>query len=443
MKITHYCNSFLTVTAGKTTLACDPWIGLEENNAWATYPIHKDNADLLNRIRPDAIYISHLHFDHFDRKTLSALDNKGTRFIVKAFKDHRLAARIRDLGFTNVEEWDPWTEVRISPDLSVSIVPQDVNNISGFDADINYDLDTSLVARDLKTNEVFYNCVDNPLSVSGFGKIRDYVRDEFKAGVDICCVSVGAASAFPQCFPTLDRAKESRRIVDESLKNFKNRMEALRPGAYFFAGGSYIIYGKFSCLNRYIAQPSADELRRYIADNLDMKYLEVDGGQSVEKVDGDWAVSDDFTGKRFASKAEAIREYRDMPYDYWVGDYSLADIDRLFPAATEKYFKTLDRLGVDMRWVVDFHVYDDLQLTDDGQIRPECAVLKTYRLAPRKPGGEIIQNHACHLDAILFQRLLGGQHIWNQSTAGSHIIYVREPNVFYPDVTDALNFLRA
>lgn len=442
MKITHYCNSFLEVTVGDTTLVCDPWVGLEENNAWATYPIHKDNEDILNRIRPDAIYISHLHFDHFDRETLSAMEDKSVRFFIKTFRDHRLAGRIRELGFENVIECDAWSETEISPDMSITIVPQDTNNISGIDADIVYDLDTSVIVRDRLENRVFYNNVDNPLSIASFDKIREFVSEEFDAHVNICCVPVGAASEFPQCFPKLDRIAEGRRLVDDALANFKQRMEALKPDAYFFAGGSYVVYGKFGCLNQYIAQPSMEQLQAFIGRNLDIQYLGVEGGQSTMCHDGQWQVTDDFTGRRFNSKDEAVAEYHDLPYDYVVGHYAPAEIDALFEAATVNYFNVLDRMKVDMRWIIDFKLYDDLRLTDEGFIQPGCEPTATYRLAPREQG-EIIQELVCHMDAILFARLLDNRHIWNQSISGTHILYDREPNMFFPDVPSSLNFLRA
>jgi L-ascorbate metabolism protein UlaG (beta-lactamase superfamily) len=442
MKITHYCNSFIVVEAGDTIFACDPWIGLEDQNAWATYPIHKDNGELLQRIDPDAIYISHLHFDHFDRKTLVTLANKDVRFVIKTYRDHRLAGRIRELGFTTVDECEPWTEIEISSDLSVTIVPQDTNNVAGFDADIVYDLDTSIIIRDRRTNEIFYNNVDNPLSVDGFGKVRAYCLEHFGKGVGICCVPVGAASEFPQCFPKLDRVSEGRRIVNDALENFKRRMDALKPEAYFFAGGSYVVYGKFGCLNQYIAQPSMDELERFVDENLDMQFIHPEGGRSLTKQGDSWVMSDDFDGARFASRAEAIAAYKDLAYDYKVVNYTVDEIRDLFAKARENYFRVLDRMKVEMRWIIDFIVYDDLLLTEKGDIDPACEPVLKITLGP-DGAPEIIQHLVCHLDSSLFGRLLAGDHIWNQSISGTHIIYEREPNVFMPDVPSSLNFLKA
>ena len=95
-----------------------------------------------------------------------------------------------------------------------------------------------------------------------------------------------------------------------------------------------------------------------------------------------------------------------------------------------------------MRWIIDFNIYDDLELTAAGDIAPGCEPLATFTLSP-KSDVEIIQHLVCHMDACLFGRLLDNQHIWNQSISGTHILYEREPNAFMPDVPSSLNFLRA
>ena len=51
MKITHYCNSFISVNEGGSKIVCDPWLGKADNNAWLSYPLHSNGARTLNRIK--------------------------------------------------------------------------------------------------------------------------------------------------------------------------------------------------------------------------------------------------------------------------------------------------------------------------------------------------------------------------------------------------------
>ena len=44
MKITHYCNSFISVNEGGSKIVCDPWLGKADNNAWLSYPLHSNGA---------------------------------------------------------------------------------------------------------------------------------------------------------------------------------------------------------------------------------------------------------------------------------------------------------------------------------------------------------------------------------------------------------------
>ena len=80
MKITHFCNAFNTVKVNRTVIACDPWVGTGDEIGWISYPLHEDGANILKNIKPNFVYISHLHTDHLDPKTLSKI-NKNTKII--------------------------------------------------------------------------------------------------------------------------------------------------------------------------------------------------------------------------------------------------------------------------------------------------------------------------------------------------------------------------
>ena len=68
MNIKHINNSFFLIKTEATKLVCDPWIGEMENTGTWSFPNLDNNKKILNKIKPDHIYISHLHYDHFDKK---------------------------------------------------------------------------------------------------------------------------------------------------------------------------------------------------------------------------------------------------------------------------------------------------------------------------------------------------------------------------------------
>ena len=58
MQVTHYCNSFNSFKAGNSTIVCDPWVGPGEQTSWISYPIHENGGQILNKTKPNFIYIS-------------------------------------------------------------------------------------------------------------------------------------------------------------------------------------------------------------------------------------------------------------------------------------------------------------------------------------------------------------------------------------------------
>ena len=124
MQITHFCNAFVSVKINKTIIACDPWVGPASDMSWVSYPIHQDGVKILNNLKPNFIYISHMHCDHFDPKTLSQYKNKNIKILIKNFKDQILKKRILKLGFKNIIECQPWKKIKLNKDASIAIIPQ-------------------------------------------------------------------------------------------------------------------------------------------------------------------------------------------------------------------------------------------------------------------------------------------------------------------------------
>ena len=125
--------------------------------------------------------------------------------------------------------------------------------------------------------------------------------------IDIACIAVGAAAEYPQCFPDIDRQYEKNRIIDSSLNTFSDQLNILENKCFFPAGGTYIIPGKFSSLNDYVAQPSFDQLKSAVdKSNSCRRIFDLEGGNSIEKIGDKWIYTE---GKmnRFGSKEIAIR----------------------------------------------------------------------------------------------------------------------------------------
>lgn len=88
----------LWVTAGDTTVLCDPWFNPAYFASWFPFP---DNAgiDPASIGRPTYLYVSHLHRDHFDPTFLAEHVAKDTVVLLPEFPLDEMRRALEGLGF--------------------------------------------------------------------------------------------------------------------------------------------------------------------------------------------------------------------------------------------------------------------------------------------------------------------------------------------------------
>ena len=174
-KITHFANSFINIESDSSMITCDPWIGKTTSNGWFSYPIQNKGKIDKKYFDSDFIYISHLHCDHFDIKTLKKFKNKKLTFLIKKFDNATLKKRLQKIT-NNIIELDPFKKKIINKDFTVAIIPQIISNSKNLSDNINYDLDTSIIIQSNKDKTIFYNNVDNVLNLKILKKIKNFVK---------------------------------------------------------------------------------------------------------------------------------------------------------------------------------------------------------------------------------------------------------------------------
>jgi UDP-MurNAc hydroxylase len=97
--ITGHAGLYIEVRDGRTIL-CDPWFNGAYFGSWFPFP---DNAalDVDALSRPDFLYVSHLHKDHFDARFLAAKVDKSTTVLLPDFPLDDMRRAFEDLGFSN------------------------------------------------------------------------------------------------------------------------------------------------------------------------------------------------------------------------------------------------------------------------------------------------------------------------------------------------------
>ena len=337
-KIYHFTNSFVSVEAKNSIITCDPWVGKTNDNGWFSYPI-KNTKEIEKKIfNSNFVYISHLHCDHLDFKTLKKFKNKNLTFVIKKFDNGVLKRRLKKLTNKKIIEIEPFKKKKINKDFSIAIIPQIISNTSNLPDNIEYDLDTSIIIQSNQNKTIFYNNVDNPININVLKKINNFVKKDFKKNIDIFCCALGAASEFPQCFFNIKRNKEKEKIINKSLSNLQTYLKYLKPKIFFPAGGTYAIYGKFYKLNKYIAQPSFSQIKAKTA-SLKTKICKIIGGGSISFENSKYTVNEKIHNNDPGFEKKFINQIKKLNYYYSkkIRKIEIKKLDQIFINAKKNY----------------------------------------------------------------------------------------------------------
>jgi len=435
MKITHYSNSFISISTQGEQIVCDPWMGKANGGGWQSFPEYP--VDLMARHLSNTrwVYLSHLHDDHFHPESLKDLGLLDKEFVIKRFQIPVMRDRLKRLGVARIHEFDPFTVNRLGP-FDLSIFPQITNNSSGMDDEVNYDLDTSIAFK--ADGAVFFNQVDNPLSTADLSNLKNWIVANL-GRIDIACLKSGAASEYPQLFLGIDQASEKQRIIRSSLDQLMVWLKLLDPTYYFPAGGTYLIPGPLSIFEHNIAQPSYKEISQLIDKlNLRVKPLAIEGGYSIEMLESDARLSANPEVKPIEKDRQvAIQMHRADTYAYeMLMAPPFEDLIEILNSARKKWLIKVESNSINITQSITFQIYKslvtNLAVPDAGQL------LGSYQLFQSRDtnSGEL----KIHIDHRALYGCLNRTLVWN-GVLGSLCLYERMPNRYYPTDFSAINYL--
>ncbi len=435
MKITHFNNSFISVSSQGDRIVYDPWVGKANASGWQSFP-EFSKADLRKHLADVRwVYLSHLHDDHFHPDTLNECGLLDREFIIKRFQSPVLRERLKRLGVKRIHEVDPFTVQKFGP-FELSIFPQMTSNSSGLEDEVNYDLDTSIAIK--AEGSVFFNQVDNPLTLQDLKHIRDFIVEQLGA-VDVACIMSGAASEYPHLFLGIDQAGEKRRLVDRSLTDLGDWLLTLKPRYFFPAGGTYLIPGWMGVFNDNIAQPDLEEISRYVVDSgLPVQVCALEGGNFLELIAGQKAgrTGSDLSPIQ-ANREAAIEMHCKDRYFYEVLEVpSWKELLDMLDAARKNWALKVSKDGLKINQAISFEIYGELRLNVD---KPDASQrLGSYQLSQLTDvdSGELV----IHIDQRALFGCLTRRLIWN-GVLGALCLYDRRPNRHYPTDFFSINFL--
>jgi UDP-MurNAc hydroxylase len=377
LSFTFIANACGIFTGGQgTRLLCDPWLndGVFEGSWCHSPPLRTTWADVQD---VDAVYVSHLHPDHFDERfwaipkevPLVVLDH-GPNFLIK---------KLQALGHHNLLRVQDGQTVQFK-ELSLTLfAPFAKHNFH--DAKVGNLIDSALVVACDGVRA--FNANDNTPNLEACTMLRERFGT-----LDLAMLNYNAAGPYPSCFDNLSRDEkisESRRVLQRNFANARGLLAELPETAVVLLREGHTLD---------IASGQADQ-----------PYTPVDSAAVQQHI---------------ASELATLR----YPYqDDAAPDAALlvADIAR----AAEAMKGRMARFEIQSEFSV--------QLDAAGQ---RCQIYPHYSAQPPSDGPIL----RCSMDDRLLRRILDRQAYWNNAEIGAHISFHRAPNRYEPDLHLGLQF---
>jgi len=238
----------LRARTGGRSIVTDPWLvdPIGCNSGFHFPPVVHDPRELA--AQTDAIYISHIHPDHFDPATLEFFSRR-TPIYVGAYRRKEFCDALRKLGFQVIEVPFQETIAVDGTDFRITIVEHDYAESAAYDSAIVIETPEFTL---FENNDCFLR-----------REKYEWVRRHFN--VDYAFLGYSPASFFPICFE-MDAAEKARLLAESSERRYRDFLEAaeiLQPRlAIPFASGARFLLA--AALWKNVSFNSATEALRRI-----------------------------------------------------------------------------------------------------------------------------------------------------------------------------------
>jgi UDP-MurNAc hydroxylase len=198
----------LQVRAQGKELLCDPWLlGSAFWRSWWNLP--EVSPDLIANLKPDVIYLTHIHWDHFHGPSLK-LFPRETRIVIPYDRYERMRRDLEDIGFHDITELKHGERFEIAPGFTIRsfhIAPVVLDSAVVVEAD----------------GVVLLNAADAKLAGAPLSQItREYPR------IDFALRSHSSANA-RSCYHVIGREDELLDDTQHYLRAFSLFMKRVRP----------------------------------------------------------------------------------------------------------------------------------------------------------------------------------------------------------------------
>jgi UDP-MurNAc hydroxylase len=402
-----------------TRVLCDPWIanGVFEGSWYHYPPLSTTPADVLD---VDAVYVSHLHPDHFDERFFDF--DKNIPIIALEHGHNFLRKKLLELGYNNLVLIKDGETVAFKEFTITLFAPFTRNNFH--EAEVGNLIDSAMVIECAGVKA--FNANDNTPTPETCIELKQRFGT-----IDLAMINYNAAGPYPSSFANLsnsEKRNEHDRILDRNISYMHNLVETLAPRMVLPFAGAYILGGQLSRLNEFLGTTTwdvcAQKLNEIGLTSTEVVRLREHDVLNIESGDSspEYVPIDPEHMKQYIqqiSHDEYPYELDSMPNS----DQIITDLE----TASDRMRQRMSRAGISSDRIVTIDV--------DGkpiQIHPTFSTDIDLNATPRL---------ACSLDSRLLRRILDRVSHWNNAEIGCHIEFNRVPNEYQPDLHTALQFL--
>ena len=434
----------LTLASGRTLLT-DPWYadGIYYGT-WHNFPPLDDaRRKALAALRPDWIYISHIHPDHLDPVSLAAYPRETPILIGRLPEPAltHLSRSLAGLGFTDVRVFDLWTPTPLEGGGEIAILPQFAASNAGHADHTGYEIDTSLWLRDTDGASLF-NGVDNAVHDEAAREVRDRLGRP-----DVAILPYAGGSFFPQGCPAYSPETKRAwrdRIGARRLEAFVRHAGIMGARWTVPAAGSYVLGSRIAPMSEYLHQAVPPEIAAAWAEagfNGDQALCQMASGDVIDTSAG---VVREAEGAPYRSYTAEERHAfalglvaNPLPHDEVAVPAAFAvDWKRLVAKAGKAVAKAAADMGLDIAYDVEIAVRPNTIAST-----PAEGVACRFAIDHGAPQGPRRFIRFGLDDGLLLMVLVGAAN-WNNVEIASLLTCERAPDTQDPSIHNLMNWFR-
>jgi UDP-MurNAc hydroxylase len=403
-----------------TKILCDPWLvdGVFDGS-WCHFEKLKTTADDLKSI--DALYISHLHPDHFDERNFNY--EKDLPIIVLDYGPNFLIKKLEMLGYYNL--------IKIKNEEKVVFKEFEITLFSPFakhnfhDATIGNLIDSAMLISCDGISAL--NANDNTPSIEAAAHLLKNFGP-----INLALLNYNAAGPYPSCFDNLSEEKkiiESNRVLDRNFDHLKNILKAMKPKYILPFAGAYVLGGSLHFKNKYLGTATWDDCAKWLGENnIDPVKVILLRENDIFDLEFEVATKEYVPINLSKMKLYIEKELSAIKYPYQMETLPnkqqlIFDIEK----ASNNMLGRMERFGIKSTFQVVLNVFEHMY-----QIYPDFRQITNLE--------EISKILICSLDARLLRNILDKKSHWNNAEIGAHIDFIRTPNFYEPDLHTGLQF---